>query len=987
MNNLPRRTLRVLATSAAFGPLLMLGLSGGAMAQTAAGAPESGAAQAQSTERIEITGSRIKSLTADSPSPLQVLTSLDIEASGVLNLQDLLLKNPTVGTPSISRTNSNFSTASAGVSTVDLRNLGTARTLVLVNGRRFVSGLPGFSAVDLNTIPTDFVERVDLLTGGASSTYGSDAVAGVVNLVLKRNFQGFVVDASKGQSAKSDDKRDKVSLTMGINAPEGKGNLMAHFGYTKQGAVFSAKRDISAVDQASRGEFITGDPADIFTVQRPFFSSFAPQGRVFISPGVNSQSRTFNSTGGIIPWSTNGPAGDGVGATGYNRSAIRTIAIPLERFIFSSKGDYNLSDELSVYFEGTYAGTKASTQLEPLPLQASDIYPGVAAVPAEFRINGALVRNPLITDGIYNLLGAATNADGARLYGFSKRLGEVANRGSTADRTTFRIVTGAKGSVFGKWDYDLYAIYGSTGESQVGNGQVNVSNFRNALEAIPGPGGTPICRDPIARAQGCVPINVFGFGAITPAAANYVSAPSSLSTLVTQRILAASISGEVFSLPAGPLGVAAGFENRRENSRSEFDALTQAGLNAGNAQPSTKGAFDVTEYYAELRAPLLKNAPAAHSLAVTAAIRGAKYSTVGSTTSWNTGLEWEPVRSIKVRATGAQSTRAPNIDELFSPPQQTFPTGISDPCVGVTATSTTAASVACRAAPGVNANIAANGGVFTLTQADQQGISGFNRGNPGVKQEVGKSMTFGLVFTPTMAALRGFTFSVDYFDIKIDDAIVPTPRQFILQQCYTGDASFCQFITRRPNTQGANNAGSLSFIDSTVTNSGALATKGVDLTAAYSGKVGSGDLRANVTYTRLQDGYLIPLKGSDKDHFAGEIGAARDRAVLTVGYKWQGFGVSTQTTYIGKSSLDDQFLAKYDLARDALGVKAKVYNDLQVSYDWKKARVYLGVDNAFGVKPPVIPSGLPSNVTGAETAADVYDAIGRRWYVGARFTF
>ena len=572
------------------------------------------------------------------------------------------------------------------------------------------------------------------------------------------------------------------------------------------------------------------------------------------------------------------------------------------------------------------------------------------------------------------------------MYSFTRRLAEVGNRASVADRSTYRFVTGLKGELFTGWDYDLYFGYGSTSEAQTGNGQVNVASFRNALEAVPGANGQAQCRDAIARTQGCVPINVFGFNSISPAALAYVTAPSSLSTAVTQRLFGGNISGEIAKLPAGPLAVAAGFEYRKETSRSEFDALTQAGLNAGNAQPATKGQFSVNEVYVEARLPLLKDLPGVKSLNATAAVRGSDYTTSGRVTSWNTGLEWEPVADVRVRATSAQSTRAPNISELYDPPQQTFPTGLSDPCLGVTPTSTTAASVACRAAPGVNANIAANGGVFTLTQPDLQGISGFNRGNPTVKQEVGKSYTVGVVFTPS--AVRGLTLTADYFNIKIADAIVSTPRQFILQQCYTGNALFCQFITRRATAAGANSAGSLSFIDSTVTNSGELATRGLDLTASYNAKMGPGAFSSKLAYTRLLDGYTIPLPGSDKDYFAGEVGAARDRMALTLGYKWMGFGISSQTTYIGKSSLDDQFLSSnFDLPRDSVKVAAKVYNDLQFTYDWKKAQFYFGIDNAFGTKPPPVISGLPGNVTGSETAADVYDAIGRRYYAGVRMSF
>ena len=937
-------------------------------------------------QRIEITGSRIKSPGAESPSPLQVITSQDIAASGATNVQELLLKNPTFGTPGISRTNSNFSTASAGVATIDLRNLGTSRTLVLVNGRRFIAGVPGESAVDLNSIPTEFIERIELLTGGASSTYGSDAVAGVVNIILKRDFEGVALNVSSGQSEKNDDKKSKFDLTFGTTGAGGKANLMGHFGYSQQGAVFSRDRDASAVDQASRGAFITGDPVDLFTVQRPFFSSFAPQGRFFPTAGTGG-SRTFDAQGNLIPFSTNGPAGDGVGAHGFNRSAFRTIAIPTERFLFAGKGDYALSENHSAFFEGSYAASQTKTRLEPFPLQSNDIFAGTGRVPAEFLVNGVLLRNPLVPTALYNIL-TDTNADGARDYGFTRRLSEVGNRGNVADRDTFRIATGLKGTLAKTWDYDAFVSYGTTKESQVSSGQVNVLNFRSALEAIPDANGIAICRDAIARLQGCVPINIFGSNTISPAALKYVTAPGLLATFTSQMLYGATVTGQPFKLPAGPLGVAAGFEFRKEFSRSEFDPLQQAGLNAGNAIPRTEGSFDVKELFAEARVPLLKNQPFAKALTVTGAVRGGNYSTVGNTLSWNTGLEWAPISDLKFRATKVLSTRAPNINELFSPPSQTFPTGLNDPCTGVTATSTGPSAAACRAAPGVMANIAANGGVFTRTQADQQGISGFNRGNPLLGEEEGNSNTLGLVFTPTSISwLKNVSFTADYFNIKVKDAIVSTPRQFILDQCYSGKASFCQFITRRPTSVGANNAGSLEFIDSAVTNSGDLVTEGVDLTVAYADKVGPGRLNARLAWTNLSKGYVTPLPGAPRDPFMGEIGAAKDKFLLTLGYDWGPWGITSQTTYTGKSSLDDKFLKGFNVAPGSYGVGSTVYNDFQFRYTTKNVQYYAGIDNAFGTKAPPIISGLPGNDTGTETEAGTYDPIGRRFYVGARIKF
>lgn len=942
--------------------------------------------QQQALEGVQITGSRIVSPNAESPSPLQVITSEEIRASGATNVQELLLKNPTFGTPALSRTNSNFATSSAGVATVDLRNLGVSRTLVLVNGRRFIAGVPGESAVDLNTIPTDFIERIELLTGGASSVYGSDAVAGVVNIILKRNFEGFLLDTAYGISEEGDNQLRRIGLTWG--AASGRGSLMGYLGYTDQRGVLSRDRDFAAVDQASEGAFFTGEPGDFFTARRPFFSSFAPQGYFF----GDTDSFTYDRLGNTIPISTNGAGGTGAGATGFNRSEFRTIAVPTERYLFAGTGDFAITDKHTVFFEGTYASSQTKSRLEPFPLAADDIYPATGGqVPAEFMVNGVLLRNPLVPDRLFND-SSDNDGDGLRDYFFTRRLSEVGTRGNVADRDTFRILTGLKGSLTSVWNYDSYVAYGSTKEAQVSSGQVNVLNFRNALEAIPdvddvnGNGNTtePICRDANARAQGCVPINVFGFNTISPAALNYVTAPGLLATFTTQKLAGATVTGAPFQLPAGPLGIAAGVEYREEFSRSEFDPLQQAGLNAGNAIPRTEGEFDVTEYFAETRVPILKDRPFARQLNFTGAVRFADYSTVGNTFSWNAGLEWAPINDVRFRATRSLSTRAPNINELFTPPTQNFPTGLNDPCLGVTATTPGATAAACRAAPGVAANIAANG-AFTLNQADLQGTSGFDRGNPNLKEEEGRSTTVGLVFNPrSIPALSNFVFTLDYFNIKIDDAIVPTPRQFILDQCYGGDTSFCQFITRRPAAVGANSAGSLDGIDSTETNSGDLVTEGIDVTVAYANRVGPGRLFARLAYTYLIEGYLTPLPGADRDQFRGEVGAPKNKALLTLGYSWGPWGVTSQTTYIGRVALDDQFLQGFDLAPGSVTTKEKVYNDFQFTYQYRKAQFYLGIDNAFDTKPAPIISGLPLNDTGTETHAGTYDPIGRRYYIGVR---
>ena len=709
--------------------------------------------QDSTLQEVVVTGSRIVSPNLQSPSPVQTITAEDIQTTGSVNVQDILLKNPTMGTPTLSRTNSAFLTSGAGVATVDLRNLGIERTLTLIDGRRFVSGIPGSAAVDYNTIPTQFIDRIDVLTGGASAVYGSDAVAGVVNIILKKDFEGIAFDGQYGATADSDNQETQIGLTFGTNTADDRGNVMGYVGYTKQGAVYSRDRERSAIDQVSTGAGVSDDPTELFDITRPFYSGFAPQGR-FFTGGGDPNGITYDAGGNVIPWDQNGEV---TAATGFNRSAYRTIAVPVERYLFAGRGSFNFAENHAAFFEGTYASTNSSSTIEPFALGAEDIYPATGgSVPVELDVNGTLVRNPLVPDEVFNTA-TDDDGDGLRDFYFTKRMADFGPRASDARRDTFRVVGGLQGSFADdNWRYEAFYAYGQTKEAQTSSGQVNVLNFRSALESradvedIDNDGdlAEAICDDANARLQGCVPVDVFGYNSMSPEAVNYIQAPGSLATFTSQRVIGANVTGSLFEMPAGPFAIAAGVEYREEASDSEFDPLTQAGLNAGNAIPPTSGEFDVREAYIEANIPLLSEKPFADQLSLRAAVRASDYSTVGNTLSWNGGFEWAPIPALRFRVIRALSTRAPNINELYSPPSQTFPTGVQDPCLGVTATSADPISVACRAAPGVNANIATNGGEFDLNQADFQGISGFDRGNPDLEEEEGNSWTVGAVIQP-----------------------------------------------------------------------------------------------------------------------------------------------------------------------------------------------------------------------------------------------
>ena len=440
------------------------------------------------------------------------------------------------------------------------------------------------------------------------------------------------------------------------------------------------------------------------------------------------------------------------------------------------------------------------------------------------------------------------------------------------------------------------------------------------------------------------------------------------------------------------MGIAIGAEYRKESSSEDNDALTNAGLNAGNALPDIAGSFDVKEIYGEVNIPVLAETPFFHQLNLRAAGRISDYSTVGTVYSYSFGADWAPVEDVRFRGTVARAVRAPNIGELYTGPSQTFPSGLQDPCAGIGLTGGGSLGDRCRAAPGVLANINANG-TFTLTQPDLQGISGYNSGNIGLTEEKSDSYTIGAVISPKSLGIRNLVLSVDYYNIAIKDAIVSPPRQFILNQCYQeGAQDFCDLITRRAMTTGSNSAGSLEYVNAPLVNGGKLKVSGIDTVLSYSSSLERlglpGALSTRLSYTHLLSGYTIPIPGAPKDPFAGEIGTSKDRFTATFRYNLDNFQLSFTGTYIGKAYEDDQFLALYDLDPHAISVPEQCYFDMQASWSPAKAfEFYVGVDNMFDKQAPNILSGTPFNVTGTDTAADVYDIFGRRFYTGVRLKF
>ncbi len=923
---------------------------------------------AEDEEQIVVTGSRIARPELEASTPIQVLTSESIASQGSQNISDILNELPAVGIGT-SRTNTNFSTTGNGQATVNLRNLGSNRTLVLQNGRRVVSGIGGSSAVDLNTIPTELISRVEILTGGASAVYGSEAMSGVVNFILKEDFTGVAARVQAGVSKSGDTPTQLLSATLGANFADGAGNITIFGQYDNDGGLRSRDRTISANDN-------------------PFRSGFTPQGSFF----VGDNTYTYNPSNELQLGFVNS-------VNGFNRNGERYISVPVERYLVSVLSHYDFNDSIGLFFEGSYSKTKSNSRLEGSPLDNAD-----AVLPDGTILEGLSLDNPFIPATIR----ADMIAQGETTLAFRKRQTGVFDRSNRNDREFIRLVGGIKGDLGSNFKYDAYYNYGQTTES-TGSETAFKDRFYYALDAIAGPNGTVICRDAAARAAGCVAYNPFGFNSVSPEAANYITKNGQLSTYeskVTQSTIGANITGSIFKLPAGDVSIAAGIERRTEKSREVFDLETQLGNTTGNALTNTIGKYRVFEAYAETSVPILSEMAGFHYLGVEGAIRYADYTTAGTVYSWKLGATYAPIPDVRFRGVYSVATRAPNIGELFSGASQTFPAGIEDPCEGVSLTSSRPQDVYCRSLPGIAQQIA-GGGTFTYNpNSDTQSIEGTDSGNLDLFEEKAKTLTFGAVFKPSF--IRNFSATVDFFDIRISDAISTIPRNTIISQCVlsAGASSLCDLIVREgagsnPRTR---TPGTVFQVNSFPVNSGGAKTRGIDVavnyrTPGFSMGENEGFVSFNLAYTYLDKLTLQPVSGLPVEDNRGQLdgdgrlGAGfKHKANLSTTLDLGDISLNWRVNYL--SSIKDTLGPDEDsqLGDETNSIGSRFYHDAQLRFnvgdeDTRNIEFYAGVDNLFDKKPPVINQNGASNIPGTETAADTYDPYGRRFYAGASLKF
>lgn len=928
-----------------------------------------------SVEEIIVTGSRIARQDLIASSPLAVVGREDLQSSGSVSLENVLNQFPQLAGGRTSTVNGN---GGAGILTANLRSLGSARTLVLVNGRRF---LPADSegTVDLASIPDALIERVDIVTGGASAVYGSDAIAGAVNFVMKRNFEGLEFSYSRAQTEEGDGGSNKLDLTLGANLDGGRGNVVLALSYADRDEVLQGSREFSAVPLDTVGGVLT-----------PGGSGAVPGTRIGLSAsqlaslnGVN-----LNPTGacsgvtGVVFRENGTPGAYCNPEDAYNYAPFLYLQRPLERFQVSSLARYQVTDRVEAYAEAFYVQTTNQQRIAP----DSRVLATPGAGPSTLRVPDYAI-NPILTPAVRDFFinnAHIFDADGdgtALVVGSQRRFDEVGTRDSTYDRSALGLTLGLQGdvSLFGSsWRWDAFYQYQHNRADVLQDGYVATTRLSQALNAELNGAGDVVCVD---TSSNCVPVGVFGYGSITPEAVAFLAPTRANSSIFERQVAGASIAGDLFQLPAGPLSVALGVEYRDDYYDFRPSPLEAEGA-YGNVIPRMTGGYDLTEVFGEFRAPIVVDLPFVHELTLEGAVRAGNYSTIGDVFTWKLGMEYAPVNWFRFRTAYNEAIRAPNINELYSV-ERRAPQSVEDPCIA--SRNPTAAQQQLCIAQGIAA-----ADLPTFTQSSPQ-LDVLTGGNLSLSEETSETFTFGAVISPPW--ISGLNLAIDYFDIQVRDAITSINANQTLNECFrTLDQSSaaCQSIQRLSN-------GQIGEIRSYLQNIGAMSVNGLDVQADYRFFLPDGwgvisdsvqvNLSAQLSW--LFERSIEAAGGGDAIDCAGYFGGGCTGSAVpgTPDFKMRlgaSFNDGPLNVRVGARMIGDMEI--YPNVTAAIEeVSAQWYADLSARYEVnERVELYGGVENLFDKAPPIQGVALTGD---ANTDVALYDVLGRRFYAGVRLRF
>ncbi|GAK32723.1 TonB-dependent receptor [Iodidimonas nitroreducens] len=947
-------------------------------------------------EEIVVTGSRLARSARSASVPIAAVTEQNYKLAGALNAEDLLNTMPQFVPATTAASNSLASATGTGAATLDLRGLGATRNLVLVNGRRFVF-FDGSQVTNINAIPTALIERTEVVTGGSSAVYGSDAIAGVVNFILRDDFEGIEARAQGNLNSRGDGFTNDITLTAGGNFADGRGNAVISVNYFK--------RDPILTDERSFSDGVLGDVTIPGQAQRELGvggSSFVPNGRfsglpftdaaLAARPGLAEALAAANLSGlgadGFIP----GNQGQSVRPFArpddlFDYSADNFLQVPQERWSINSMAHYDLNDHATGYLEGHFSNNRTTVGFASSFINAS--------MPFE-------VDNPFLSPELRNVLsivdsfeaGAAAN-DGLVALNPNRRLSEVGPRRNEDNRDAWRVVVGLRGdlpdlgdSVLKNIDYDLYYSFARTENTQTQIGNVSLSAFREGvLSGSGGPDGAPI-------------VNPFGPN-INQAGIDFIAVDSVNIDVTELQVASANLTADLFELPAGVVRTSFGAEWRSSSVNFNPDRLLEIGDVAGfNPITATAGSIEVWELFAEARIPILRDAPLIESLDLNSAVRYSDYDldNVGAVWTYLGGVDWRVNGQIAFGGQFQRAIRAPNVGEAFGGQRQ-FPVNATDPCATAAAATDAALRDLCIAS-GVPANLVGNAAVRPNPE-----IPGLFGGNPDLEEERSDTITFGAILTPDFAP--GLRISLDYFDIEVKDAISPFAGGVnnILDLCFNQirdiNSPACQAIARNPENGIIQ---SPFLVNAANANIGRLETSGVDLQVTYSlaanwglfGHDSSFDVSLNGTWTDSFKQTPIADLPDNVDDCLGLFGPtcgepkAEFRTTSRVTWTSGKIGLSARHRWIDGTGLDvvNLPLRRGEAAPAVLPAVTRFgsehYLDLSFTYDLsERINLWGGANNVLDNGPPL----LGANQRRANTFPDTFDAFGTQFFLGASVAF
>lgn len=958
---------------AALATVASLAMGQAAQAQQAATETRTAAAEID-TEELVVTGSRLRRAIEDTNTPTVSFGAADFDNAGAVSPGEVLRQLPALA-PGFNGESTGVSFNGAGLDLIDLRNLGTNRTLVLINGRRQVGSNPSTTSVDINTIPPPLIERVDIITGGASAAYGADAVSGVVNFVLKRNFEGLQIDGQAGISGRGDAERYSLSALAGANFADGRGNVTAFAGYTKEGSIAWDARPggvsgLNYVPNPANTGPRDGVP-DFVVLPNVRQLGGQRESMFLLNPGGGTRAFGFNPDGSVRSFAL-GPSGllpgnltDGGEATlGFDPQCPQNaciLKVPLERVSLSANARFEVSRNLELFMESRFTSTKSSSR-----------FGSVFEIPP--TTNRIAIDNPFVSDSLRTLMTQAN----ATSIGIIRSDQELGPRGQDTSRNVYQLNAGARGELgLGDFRYEAVFQYGRTDFANTRVNDLYQQRWLNAIDAVRGANGQIQCRSDAARAEGCVPINLLQPGAtFSGAALNYVRIPFATETAeLTQTVATGIVNGTVGDFwGAGAIAMAGGLEYRKERSEYLTSPIDQQGQGFFfTRRLATQGEFDVFEWFVEGLVPIVSDKPFFHRLEVEAAIRGSDYSTSGNTTSWNVRGTWAPTPDFRFRGAIARAVRAPNVGELFSPASEGFIT-VDDPCdISFISGGSSSRRSNC-AAIGVPAGFISNARTINIRTATS--------GNPTLSVEKADTLTLGGAFTPTF--LPGFTATVDYYRIEIEDAVNVFAAQDILNNCVdlpSTDNNFCSSTTRAAN-------GDILQIRRQQINVSQLRRTGVDFALNYAWDLGTaGQLNLGVVGTRTLKVETVVAPGTvtgsailDQN---GEFGFPKWKGRFSANYQLDKLSVTGTLNYLSNMVRDVQPTQPED-NRASLGSGDHFLFNLQGAYQFTdKLRFFAGVDNLFDQLPPALPDTRMGGA-GSAVGVEVFPITGRYFYAGFR---